>query len=510
MKKIAIATGLLIASTLTLSAVSLQEIVAHVLDTNPIVNERLANYKATKAEIGIADAEYYPTLDLKSSYGRQVTGELNKNATSQTFNIFQNSLVLKQNIFNGYATHERVDYYKMRTLAAAYSYLEKVNDVALQTVVAYTDLLKEQEILNNSDINVQHNEVIYGKVLKAYQAGLSSLSEVSKISASLSLARSNRAVQKNRLRNVYTTFRRVVGRIVPLSELNRDVRFDLNLPKTQEHAQLYALEYNPSLLVAEYNIKGHESLYRESQSKFYPTVDVQVSQNYNENYNQQLGVDDGTQAFLTLSYNLYNGGADEAKRKNLVSKMNQEVEVTNDLRRQVIEGMDLSWNAYALSKAQVPLLQSYKNQSQEALELYTKEYEMGERSMLDLIAAENDLKRANDEIIIAKYDLLVSKYRIMDAMGLTVASLLGSEEKFYHRVGIYTPNTKGTNASDSYVALQKALKHEDKKEQTVPVRLDADADRISDTKDISPDTLPNSDVLYSGETTASKSYKRGL
>jgi len=170
---------------------------------------------------------------------------------------------------------------------------------------------------------------------------------------------------------------------------------------------MYALEYNPSLLVGKYNIKGAEALYRESKSKFFPKIDFEASENYNDNYDEFIGTDDRFQAMLVVSYNLFRGGADEAARRSKISRLSQEISVVDDLKRQVVEGMDLSWGSYKLAMDQVPFLSDYKKQSLKTLKLYVKEYEMGERSLLDLLATENDLKRANDELIKAKYNLLL-------------------------------------------------------------------------------------------------------
>ena len=443
---------------------TLKDAVRDVLDTNPIIKERLRNYNATQEEINIADAGYYPTLDLQSSAGKKYTGRISNDVAQETYDVFQNSLVLRQNIFNGFSTHEQVNYQKMRTLAAAYSYLEKANDVTLQTIKVYLDLLREKEMLKNSKINLEHNTKIYEKVSKAYKAGLTTLSEVSKIRSSLSLAKSNMMVQQNKLSNAMFNYRRVTGRIVSIDTLKKP-NFNLHLPKNVQKATMFALEYNPSLLVGKYNIKGAEALYRESTSKFMPTVDVEMSQNYNKNYNEFAGDDDRFQAMVVVSYNLFNGGADEAAKRNKLSKLGQEVEVVNDLKRQVVEGMDLSWSAYDLALDQIPFLKNYKSQSAETLKLYSKEYELGERSLLDLLATENDLKRANDELIGAKYNLLLSKYRILDAMGLTMASIMGNIQKYYRRVGVYNKgySTEARNSS--------------------PVSLDSDNDGIASSKD---------------------------
>jgi adhesin transport system outer membrane protein len=449
----------------SVSAATLKDVVGDVLETNPIIKERLKNYNATKEDISIANAGYLPTLDVQASAGRKYTNRFN-GGVEESFDIFQSSLMLRQNIFNGFSTQEQVNYQEMRTLAAAFSYLEKANDVTLQTITVYVELLRQKALLRNSQINVSHNTKLYDKVSKSYKAGLTTLSEVSKIQSSLSLAKSNMIVQQNRLQNALFNFRRITGKMIALNSL-MEPSFDLELPTTQEQARMFALEYNPSLLVGKYNIKGAEALYRESKSKFMPKIDLELSENYNENFDvlQNDSPDDRLQAMVVVSYNLFNGGADEAARRNKLSKLSQEVEVVNDLRRQVIEGIDLSWSAYELANEQIPFLRNYKLESQKTLKLYSKEYAMGERSLLDLLATENDLKRANDEVINAKYNLTLAKYRILDAMGLSMASILGTVDQYYKNVGV--EEKKGMNDLD-----------------VLPTTLDSDNNGVVDTKDI--------------------------
>ena len=450
------------------SATTLKEVVTDVLNTNPIIKERLHNYRATRADLRGAEAGYYPTLDLEMGIGKDYKGQFTHRPDNH-YDIFENALILRQNLFRGFSTREQVNYQQMRSLAAAYSYLEKANDVTLQTVKAYIDLLRYREMLANARKHVRHIEQLNEKVTKAYKAGLTKMSEVSKVRASLSSARNNMLVARNRLANALYAFRRVTGRTVSLKAL-RPVSFKLPLPKDQERATMFALEHNPSLLVGKYNIKGAEALYRESKSKFYPTVDAEVTARYTDGFNSSYYPDhgDSVKAMLKLRYNIFNGGADEAARVNKMSKVSQEMEVTNDLRRQVMEGMDLSWSTYELSRSQIPMLERYRNQSRETLKLYWKEYNLGERSLLDLLATEADLKRANDLLIDARYNMLLAKYRILDAMGLTMASVIGDVKGIYKRVGLFN---RGKSKQD-----------------TLPVSYDPDRDGVPADKDLCADS----------------------
>ena len=474
-------TILLAASSLslvTLNALTLQESVSEVLDTNPVVVERLKNYRATRSQVDVAQSGYFPTIDLQSSFGREEDGLLakNNNIDRTGFNVFENSITLRQNIFEGFNTVEQVNYEKMRTLAASYSYLEKANDAALRMSNAYLEVLHQFELLANAHDNLRENQAIYEKVQTLYDGGLTTLSEVEKIKTSVSLAESNLILQKNSLRDARYNFRRVLGRNIEVAELSIP-EFNLALPETLDQASGYALEYNPSLQVSRYNIKGAQSLYKQTKKNYYPTLDLELSENYNDyslDKNARLNDEEYFRGMLVLRYNLYRGGSDKATVQANVSKINQEVALQQDLRRQVIEGLSLSWNSLDLSIHQLPILNNYLTHAERTLDLYGDEYNLGKRSLLDLLAAQNDVARANAQIIDANYKLLYSKYRILDAMGLMVAAMTGEEEKYNELVGL---------SSDADNIIDK-----------LPVGNDRDKDRVVDDLDLCDNSEVNASV----------------
>ena len=115
-----------------LTAQDLKTTVNEVLSTNPIILERLKNYNATREDVTIAKADYYPKIDLSLGVGR----EGGETASEQNFNysVYQNSLTYTQNIFRGFETKYRVKQQESRKVSAAYSYIEKVNDTSFEMV----------------------------------------------------------------------------------------------------------------------------------------------------------------------------------------------------------------------------------------------------------------------------------------------------------------------------------------------------------------------------------------
>jgi len=466
----------------SLFGLTLKESVIEVLNTNPIVQERLKNYRATQQDLNIAESEYYPKVDFRAVAGTNYAGKLYDHVRNINYTNYETSLQLTQNLFDGFGTMHKVDYQEARILAAAYNYVEKSNDTAFKMTSAYLNVLRSYDLLETAKENVQINEDIYKKVKDLYDSGLTTDSEVKKIESSLSLARSNLIVQQTNTHDTEYNFRRILGRMPSKAEMVHP-SFDFPMPESIERAAMYAIKHNPSLLVSRYNIKGAQALKDQREKEFYPKVDLEVSQFYNDSHVDTNGFDqpdDRFRARVVLTYNLFHGGADSADVQKNISKIAQEVEIKRDLKRQVIEGLDLSWNAYENIGKQLQSLREYSKYSEKTLELYKEEYDLGRRSLLDLLSSQNDVINARSQIITAKYDYLFAKYRILDAMGLLVVAVTGDETKYTSKVNLY-------GDAEAKEVLD-----------TVPVKLDVDNDKVADDLDLCDNSLPGDNIMPDG------------
>jgi adhesin transport system outer membrane protein len=470
MKKISLSVLILISM---LEAEDLRTVVKEVLSTNPIVLERLKNYNLTKEDITTAKAGFYPKLDLSIGAGIERTekrGTSNGGYSDGNFNysVYQNSLKYTHNIFQGFATTYQVEEQKNRTISAAYSYIENVNATAFEMVNEYLQVMRNKELLNNEDENVKINEEILNKVQKIYESGLTTLSEVNKIESALALAKSNYIVQENTLMDFTYNLHKVLGRYLNYDEMIKP-ELNVELPATLEDATEFAIQNNPSLLVEKYNIKLAQATYKEKKSPFYPRIDIEVSQSLNKNLSAIEGENNTFRAMATLSYNIFNGFSDSAALQKNLSTIHQEVQIKNKLRREVITGLNLSWVAYEKLTAQLEYLNKYRDFSLKTLTLYSKEYDLGRRSLLDLLSAQNDFIGSKAQIINTEYSRLYAKYRILDAMGILVSTVVEDTDIVYNRVGL----------------LDITPKNDD----TLPILYDTDKDLIVDEEDICSNSL---------------------
>ncbi|MDO9057383.1 MAG: TolC family outer membrane protein [Sulfuricurvum sp.] len=425
----------------TLNALSLREGVDEVLSTHPVVLERLHNYRATLEDLRITEAQYLPTLDYSASVAREKTKSPTTQNVSRSLNSYEHSLELTQNLFNGFGTVYEADYQKARILAASNHYIENANDIAYSFVNIYINALKNRDLLCIAKANVQFNEEIYDKVNKLYTAGITTRSESEKADTSLSLAKSNYVVAKNNLDDAMFNLERVLGRHVNAQDLE-DGSFSGVLPSTIEEMKEYARSHNPSVLVSEYNVKAAYAQREASYKNYYPKIDAFARQSWANDVGGIAGDDDRTKFGLTLSYNLYRGGADESQAQKNLSKMHQEGENKRETVRKLDEQGELSWSAKIYISEQLVHLKRYEATSAKTLELYQKEYDLGRRTLLDLLVAQNDSVAAQSQIVRAENDLLFAHYRILDAMGSMVQNILGSTGEVY-------PQKAGLNFLDN-------------------------------------------------------------
>lgn len=426
-----------------LYAQTLKESVGELLSTNPTIQERLQNYEATKEDISAAQAGYFPKLDLTLGGGYEETKQ--KNGAGATvipttgndgkFSVYQNSLVLTQNIFQGFNTMNKVEEQEYRTVSAAYSYIEQSNAISFEMTSAYIDLIKNKELLVTAQKNVDIDQEILNKVEKLFDSGLTTLSEVHKIESSLALAKSNKVVQENTLLDASYNVQKVLGKELATDKL---VKPELNykFPKTKQEAIDFAFNNNPSLLVSEFNVKQAKASKRSLRSSFYPSVDIEVSQSMNKNLSAVEGTDDRFRAMAYLKYNLFNGFSDQAALVKAEKQVSQELSNQEKLKREVLTNLNLAWTSKEKLEEQLKHLYAYKDFSAKTLKLYAKEYDLGRRSLLDLLSAQNDYIGSQSQIITTEYNLLLAKYRILNAMGILVPVLIDDEKLIYSNVNI--------------------------------------------------------------------------
>jgi len=121
--------------------------------------------------------------------------------------------------------------------------------------------------------------------------------------------------------------------------------------------------------------------------------------------------------------------------KKSIDQIEQEIQKLNNVRRKILETINIACASNEKLQEQLIHLNNYNAFSKKTLSRFQKEYSLGQRSLLDLLAAQNDLIKSKEQLITTNYSILYAKYRLLDAMSLLVSTIIDTNE-VYSNVGL--------------------------------------------------------------------------
>ncbi|MBX2807810.1 MAG: TolC family outer membrane protein [Cellvibrionaceae bacterium] len=399
----------------TASALSLKEVVQHVLETNPEIQMVRKEAQARASEVRGAKAAYLPTLDAELGIGREWTKSPATADESVNLTRKEAALRLRQLLYNGGASAAEVARQTARHQVALLDIITTEETLSLRVAQAYIDVVRHSELLTLLKDTLDEHQNIFDQMQLRSDAGVGSRSDLDQIAARLALARSNYIAGENNLRDASSTFHGLVGYLPEISTLR--VPESLPVPKTLAQALTLAYDNHPELKMAQADIEAAQAQYKTAKGPDYPRLTLEADRTWNEDIDGIVGENEDFVVALRLRYRLYNGGADRARRQQTAALLEEAEAIYNSTKRQVEESMRLSWFAYEATGQQLDYLTAYVDTVLATKAAYTQQFTLGKRSLLDLLNTENELLDARRHYLNTRYDQLFSQYRIAHAEG---------------------------------------------------------------------------------------------
>ncbi|WP_025562794.1 TolC family outer membrane protein [Psychromonas sp. SP041] len=415
---------------------SLEQAVAHTLDSNPEIHEAFTRFKVSEKKVEQAEAGYYPTLDLTGGIGREYTDSVTTRGYSDSGNNTETltrrelGLSFKQNLFSGFETSNEVNRTSYATSAEQWRLHSVAEDLSLEVARVYVALMEAKELVALSERNLKSHVDIYDQIKERTDSGFSSKADLSQISGRLAQAESSLIAAKNNYLDAKTMFYSVVDQdpenlVIPYPDSSM-------LPATQAEGLTVALKNHPSVWAASNDIQSATAQYKSAQSKYYPDVTFEVDANFNDNLDGVDGSNTGNGvggesnevvAMLRFRYNLFAGGKDTAYAKETAYKINQAKALNMTAHREVKEGFILSWDAFELLNMQKKYIKIHVIAAKSTQDDYKEQFKIGQRSLLDLLDTENELFESRRDFLEADFAEITAQYRILHAMGILLDSL---------------------------------------------------------------------------------------
>ncbi|MGR8939970.1 MAG: TolC family outer membrane protein [Gammaproteobacteria bacterium] len=402
------------------TAETLQEAVQKTIKENPDLQSFKDERLATEGQIGQARAGFFPTIDLSAGYGyeqsnnpstrRQFYGTTGDDVE---FERGESQIQLRQMIFDGLATPNEVDRTKAATNAKALLVYSQSEYRALEAVEAYLDVLREEELVRIAQANYDAHISTNDQIVMRSEQGVGKRADIDQSSARVSRAESNLRNEEGNLKDAKTRYLKVIGALP--GKLQMPVHPANKLPKSIDDAVEIAVANHPQLKSANFDIDQAYYQHETAKAPFMPRLDFESGASYNNNLDGIPGRNSDITAMLRLRYNLLNGGKDLARRTETAHLVSQAKDIRDNTYRQVVQNMRESWVAYVTRQSQLQLNKEYWEHSVKAKEAYQNQFNIGQRTLLDLLDTTNEMFTAEANYVNSQFGEIFAAYRILAA-----------------------------------------------------------------------------------------------
>ena len=280
--------------------------------------------------------------------------------------------------------------------------------------------------------NLDSHKDIYEQIKERTDSGLGSIADLSQISGRLARANANVASAKNNLQDAKAKYMRIVEKsptalVLPVPDADM-------LPADLKEGLATAAKNHPILKSSENDINAAKKERSTTQSNYFPKLSLELSGNWNNDTsgedgyspiaNQNVnGHNNDLIAMVRVKYNLFSGGKDLAREKEAAYKINEAKEVQQNANRQVVEGVSLAWNAFEMLAPQKQYIREHVVAAKKTQVAYYQQFNLGQRTLLDLLDTENELFQARRDYLQTEYDEIIARYRVLNATGRLLESL---------------------------------------------------------------------------------------
>jgi len=414
---------------------TLTDVIHQAVRQSPDVREIINQKRSRSFDVRAAEAGHLPTLDLNAGYGYEYTDSpTTRPKDDEELDRGEFGLTLRQKIYDGLATDAEVERQKARLETAEHLLQGVINDTALAVTENFLNVQRYRNILALANDNRDVHLKIQDQIRLRSQAGVGRGADYDQINARVSLVEANLVAASVNLQDAETAYKRVVGQ-EPARQLDGAPKVSSLLPATLEEALVLAEAGNYTYRSSATDVMQAQAQHKAARSSNYPNIDFELSSNLNNDLDGTDGYNNDVTAMLRLRYNLYNGGGDQARIASASSKVQEAHEIRHRSYRQLEETLRLAWAAYAATSRQIELLQKQVDYSVATRDAYVKQFNIGQRTLLDLLNTENELFQAKQSLVNARNDNVFAQFRILAVMGrmaeatnIDVAALLAADE----------------------------------------------------------------------------------
>lgn len=404
------------------SKIQLFQIIAHTIEHNNDIRIEIERQNDNKHGIAVAQSTYFPQVDFTAGTGFENTES--SSATTEGINRQEANVIVSQLLFDFGATSYLVKRAKSLYESSQHRSFDKINEVSLQVIEAYLDLFENDEIIAETQKNVDAHVKLSERV-KANQAnGNATIADVKRVEARLENAKATLLDVKSQKDNAVNLFQRLTK--LKAQKLGKP---NFKYPKAVNVVQIKQdLKNNPILLAIKDDIASFRNQLLNVNSSYYPTLNLEVIGNVREDVGGDSGQSSDVRSMIVLRQKLTDGGLRDANIRQILSRMREQEYNYSKQYEELEEAIDNVLQTAEKDSEKSKSLRESANSSQKVLELSLEQFKAGQRTIFQLLEAHDDYYNAKVALIQNTYAQLRNYYRRLNVQGNLVDTILSKAD----------------------------------------------------------------------------------
>ncbi|MEO5334146.1 MAG: TolC family outer membrane protein [Magnetococcus sp. YQC-5] len=381
------------------------------LQKNPRANGSALQLKAAQERLPQSKALLYPNIDLNASRSHNRTEWSGGSASTDPLSL---GVVLTQSLYNQKAW---VGLRQTKPYVASFeSDLQGViQGVFMETASAIVEVLQFKEVLglavNNRDRLAQHLDATRTR----FKVGEITRTDVSQAQARLATAEAMLVRAENALAVGRSRFQELTGGPVPEGLILPEFKagfMDAPLPELQR-----AIQSRPDLMAAKLRSQVAEEEVAMKRAAHMPTVALTARATRSKGDEMYADPVDRYVVDVGVSLPIFAGGMTVSQTSEALARKEAQDAEVDRLTRLATREVESAYLDLQSARAADVALQTALNAAKEALEGVQKEYQVGTRTALDLLDAQNESFSAQTELAKSRFAIVLAQFRLLHTLG---------------------------------------------------------------------------------------------
>ncbi len=422
---ISLAVALLTTAAAAQSAADLRGAVVRALSNNPEVTLKFHTLQAAADAQDIARSARRPRVELTADIGHDRSSF--SGAATENLNRAGIGVSVTQLLWDGLGTRSEIARTGHERLGRYFDLRESSEQLALEAARAHYDVLRYRQLVRLADDNATQHKQAAQKIESRVKAGVGRGVDLEQANARLALAESNLNAERANLHDVGARYQRLVGE-APANTLGMYV-LDGGVPATPLDALKTALGTSPAISAAIENLRAARAAVSTRTSAMQPRVEARLRSGVGRNYLSQVGRTSDTAAEVVLNWTLFDGGAGQSRVRQQANLVHQAIDMRDKACRDARQTAVIAYNDLGRLGDQLGHLERNTQAIERARDAYRQQFDISQRSLLDLLNAENEAYTARRALANAQFDRALAYARTHAALNQLVTQLgIGSSQ----------------------------------------------------------------------------------